>query len=303
MLLSTVLLSLFLLFSHGIVPATGYAEQKDTPVFGHTDPSEYFEAKGAHKGAGSLYLMELLGSGTFKSNVLFLHRGVLPPKCGIGEHIHRRMEEVYFVFNAPAEFTVNGRTALLPAGTTVACPMGSSHGIYNNSDVTLEWMNIAVSKVKGEGDAIDYGDSLSTKKIESPAPFSWAQLDRSLLKPSTGSHQGKGTIYFRRLWQRDSFKTNLARIGHGILPPGTSIGLHKHNAVEEIYHVLSGKGRITVNDHTWDVAAGDAVPCPLYDSHGIYNNSNKDLEIIIIAIEMKKGIINPENLGDDLSDR
>ncbi|MFC1528348.1 cupin domain-containing protein [Candidatus Latescibacterota bacterium] len=300
---STAIFSLFLIVSHGIVPGDGNAEQKGVPVFGRTDPTRYSEAKGAHKGAGSLYLTELIGSDTFESNVLFLHRGILPPKCGIGEHIHRNMEEVYFVFNAPAEFTVNGRAALLSAGTTVACPMGSSHGIYNNSDETLEWMNIAVALVKGKGNAIDYGDSLATKKIESPAPYAWAQLDRSLLPPSTGSHQGKGTIYFRRLWQRDSFETNLARIGHAVLPPGTSIGLHKHNAVEEIYYVLSGKGRSTVNDHTWDVIAGDAVPCTLYDSHGIYNNTTEDLEIIIIAIEMEKGVMNPENLGDDLSNR
>ncbi len=124
------------------------AEQKGTPLCGRTDPSKYEEVKNCHGGAGSVYYMELLGSDSFETNVLFIHRGIIPPKCGIGEHIHRNMEEMYFVFNAPAEFTVNGHTALLPASSCVLCPMGSSHGIYNNSDETLEWLNIAVSKEK-----------------------------------------------------------------------------------------------------------------------------------------------------------
>ena len=92
-----------------------FAEQKDKPVFGHNDPTKYFEAKAAHGGAGSLWLMELLGAKDFETNVLYIHRGIIKPHCGIGEHIHRNIEEMFFIFNAPAEFTVNGHTSLLPA--------------------------------------------------------------------------------------------------------------------------------------------------------------------------------------------
>ena len=299
-IISVVLISIF-----ASAATIVQSEQKGTPIYGRTDPSKFIEAKDCHEGAGSIYFMELLGSDTFESNILFFHRGIIPPRSGIGEHLHRDMEEMYFVFNAPAEFTVNGRTALLPAMSCVLCPMGSSHGIYNNSDETLQWLNIAVSKEKGSGKSINYHEDLANQKIESPAPFRWAQFDRTLLKPVGPAHDGKGKILNRRPWLDGNFETNWVRIGHCVLPPGTSIGYHQHNATEEVYYVMSGTGRMTVNDHTWDVRPGDAVPCTLHDSHGIYNNSpDEDLDIFVLIVSMEKDVIGGTvNWGDDLSDR
>jgi len=295
-----------------------HSEQKGKPYCGHTDPSQYREIKSVHKGAGSLHYMELLGSDLFESNLLWVHRGIIPPRSGIGEHLQRGMEDMFFSFNAPAEFTVNGHTSLLPAGSCVLCPMGSSHGIYNNSDETLEWMNIGVSTVKNKFKVVDFGDSLTNKQLESPAPFKWARFDRSLMKPFSDVHLGKGTILNNKLWLDYNFKTNWFRVGHCILPPGTSIGYHQHNATEEVYYVMSGSGRMTVNDHTWDVKEGDAIPCTLHDSHGLYNSSDEDLEIFVVIVAMEKGglegnynqnfdveydALNVKNWGDDLSDR
>ena len=292
----------FLLFIILVTGGAALSEQKGTPACGHSDPAQYKAYSAAHGGAGSLLLMELLKSSLFSTNLIYVHRGQLPPHSGIGEHVHRTMEEMYFIFNAPAEYTVNGRTSLLPAGTTVLCPLGSSHGIYNNSDITLEWLNIGVT-MAGKASAVDYGDSLTAQALISPAPFKWAQFDRSLLRPLTGAHDGKGTLLFRRLWSDDSFKTNWAWVDHVVIPPGTSIGYHQHNDIEEIYYVLSGRGRITVNDHTWEVGPHDATPCTLHDSHGIYNHTDKDLEIFVLAVAMEKGVANAKNWGDDLSGR
>ncbi len=278
------------------------AEQKGKPVYGHNDPSKYFEHKNAH-GGGSIFLMNLLPIEIFETNFLWMHRGIIPPKSGIGEHHQKGMEDMFIVFNAPAEFTVGGRTSLLPTGSTVLCPMTSSHGIYNNSNVPLEWMNLAVSTEKGKFEVIDFGDNLTNQEIESPAPFKWAQFDRSLLKPSGNAHEGKGTLYIRRLWEEDSFQTNWLRITHCVLPPGTSIGYHQHNVIEEIYYVISGNGAITVNDYTWSVCPGDATPCTLHDSHGLYNNTDNDLEILIRGISTGKEGNDVVNWGDDLTGR
>ena len=164
------------------------ADQEGKPVFGRDNPSKYVETKNCHHGPGSLKAMTLLGQDIFETNIYFFSKGILEPKCGIGEHIHRDTEEMFFIFGGPAEFTVNGHTALLPSGSCVACPMGTSHGVYNNSDKTLVWMDIAATKIKGKFDSIEYSDSLTTQTLESPAPFAWAQFDRSLLKPTRGAH-------------------------------------------------------------------------------------------------------------------
>ena len=61
---------------------------------------------------------------------------------------------------------------------------------------------------------------------------------------------------------------------------------------------------MTANDHTFDVQTGDAMPCRLHGSHGIYNNSNNDLELLVFSVAMEKGIVEYEkNWGDDLTGR
>ena len=300
------------------IPSAARAEQKGTPFFGRTYPAKYREVKNCHDGAGSVYYMGLLDGEMFESDLKFIHRGVIPPKSGIGEHLHRGIEEMYFVFNAPAEFTVNGRTSLLPAGSCVLCPEGSSHGIYNNSDTPLEWLNIAVASTKGGGKSINFKEDLSNQTVESPAPFKWARFDRSLTQPVPNAHLGAGNILNNKPWLDYNFSTNWFRIGHCIMEPGTSIGYHQHNATEEVYYVMSGKGLMTVNDHTFEVKKGDAIPCTLHDSHGIYSHTGEDLEIFVLIVRMDKEKLEGKynkllkdeyralevvNWGDDLSER
>jgi len=205
------------------------------------------------------------------------------------------MEEVFIVLNAPAEFTLNGHTSLLPPRSMVVCRKGDSHGIYNpNPDKSLDWLYCAVGMERGVWDAIDFGNDLSHQTLESPPQFFWTMLDRSLLKPDR-AHEGKGEILYRRCFNKDTFRTNWEFIDHCILPPGTSIGYHQHNMIEEIYVLISGKGRVTVNNVTWDVKAGDAIPCTSGDSHGIYNNSNDEIELINFSAAKEKGSRNEKD--------
>ena len=280
------------------------AKQTGKPVWGRTDPSKFNDAPNAHKGAGTLKHMELIGHKTFDTNLLFVHRGIIPPKSGIGEHIHRKMAEMYIIFNGSARFTVNGRTAHLPAGAMVQCPMGSSHGIYNHTDEEVQWMNVAVSLEKGKGDSIDYNDDTAKNRVESPAPFPVGYLNRRLLiHLKSTAHGGKGFIDFRRVFSEESFKVNWGFMDHCYLPPKTSIGYHRHDSIEEIYYLMSGRGKITVNDVTWDVRGGDAIPCTLHDSHGIYNNTDEYLELLNICTLVKKGDYSGKDHGDDLKNR
>jgi len=293
------------------------AEQTGTPYCGRTDPSNYIEKD---YGGGTVYEMTLLDGKMMDTNILYIRRGIIPPQHGIGEHRHVNMEEMYFVFNAPAEFTVDGHTSHLPAGSCVLCPLGSTHALYNDSETNLEWLSVGVAKEKGKGDnSIEYGpvpgrgasDNGSIRMqntgrdviLESPTRFRWAQFDRSLTKFVGPAHLGKGKILNRRPWMDGNFETNWVRIGHCILPPQTSIGYHQHTGIEEVYYVMSGSGRSTVNDRTWVVKEGDAIPCTVNDSHGLYNHSDKDLDIFVLMVAMEQGKLDATNWGDDLSKR
>ncbi len=279
------------------------AEQSGEPVCGRFDPAAAREYTDIHGGTGTLTVTEMLKADIFSSDLVYFHRGEIPPGSSIGEHMHRTMEEMYFVFNAPAEYTVNGHTSLLPAGVNVRCALGSSHGIYNPGSETLQFLNIGVTMPGMKPQAIDFGEDLSQTNLENPPDFQWAQFDRTLLKPVTGAHGGKGDVLFRRLWGNESFKTNWFWIDHCLLKPGTSIGYHQHNGIEEVYYVLSGSGLMTVNDVTWEIHPDEAAPCTLHDSHGIYNHTGGDLEIFVLAVAMEKGKTDVNNWGDDLSGR
>jgi mannose-6-phosphate isomerase-like protein (cupin superfamily) len=115
----------------------------------HTDPSKYSREPHVHGGAGEMFFEELFNASAFETNLLFLHRGVLPPKSGIGHHYHNQMEEMFVILDNEAQFTIDGRTSSLTGPAGAPCRMGRSHGIYNPTERPTQWMNIAVSSVKG----------------------------------------------------------------------------------------------------------------------------------------------------------
>jgi mannose-6-phosphate isomerase-like protein (cupin superfamily) len=48
-------------------------------------------------------------------------------------------------------------------------------------------------------------------------------------------------------------------LAEAIVAPGAKTLLHRHLLTEEIYHVTAGKGRMTLGDERFEVAAGDCV--------------------------------------------
>ena len=90
----------------------------------HTDPAQYHTAKAVHGGAGQMEFMVLLDAQSLDTNLLFLHRGVLEPKGGIGHHFHNQCEEMFVIFDGEAQFTIDGRTSVLKAPAGANLPDG-----------------------------------------------------------------------------------------------------------------------------------------------------------------------------------
>jgi len=255
----------------------------------HSDPSKYRTAPKVHGGAGKLSYVGLLGPEDFNVNLIFLHRGVLQPKSGIGHHFHNQMEEMFVILDNKAQFTIDGRTAELTGPAGAPCRMGSSHGIYNPTDVPSQWMNIAVGSVRGRYDAFDLDDDRVGVPIDAKPIFMNMKLDKSLLKPVSALHGGKGTVYYRRALGPEVFRTNWGYVDHLAIPGSASLGYHRHNQQEEIYYVLSGNGRVIVNSEKFTIAAGDTVPVRLREAHAFENASPEDLELMVIGIALEKG--------------
>jgi mannose-6-phosphate isomerase-like protein (cupin superfamily) len=65
------------------------------------------------------------------------------------------------------------------------------------------------------------------------------------------------------------------------LLPGQSQRVHAHESSDKVYYVLRGAGRFTVGDEERDLGEGNAVIARAGDPHGVRNETQEDLVILV----------------------
>ncbi len=85
----------------------------------------------------------------------------------------------------------------------------------------------------------------------------------------------------------DSPSRNL-KMGHTIIyPTGKTTG-HAHEDMEEVYYILSEKGKMVVGDDEFPVQVGDAFYVPFGEYHVTYNTGNQPLAILWVTGRVEK---------------
>ncbi len=103
----------------------------------------------------------------------------------------------------------------------------------------------------------------------------------SAVKELRCAHEGSGRIHFCRPFDRDDFETDMAFVDYVEMPPGTSVGVHRHGEDEEIYFIVEGRGTMTTNGERYSVASGDLIVNLRGWTHGLENDSDSVLRMLV----------------------
>jgi uncharacterized RmlC-like cupin family protein len=108
-----------------------------------------------------------------------------------------------------------------------------------------------------------------------------AEMER---KPLPNCHGGAGALDWTTVLSQHDNPGQVLRFLHDdVLPPGASIGVHTHQH-EEHYYFLAGRGKMSLDGQVFEVKAGDIASVYAGGAHGLLNDSDRDLRLIVIGL-------------------
>jgi mannose-6-phosphate isomerase-like protein (cupin superfamily) len=84
----------------------------------------------------------------------------------------------------------------------------------------------------------------------------------------------------RELLAHRNSNIRLQSLAEARLPPGGKTTPHYHPQTEEIYYILEGEGRMTIDGETSEVVPGDAIAIPPGAVHTITNAGDQTLKFL-----------------------
>jgi mannose-6-phosphate isomerase-like protein (cupin superfamily) len=86
------------------------------------------------------------------------------------------------------------------------------------------------------------------------------------------------------LGKDDLMEGHVQMINWAMLPTGRSFRAHYHEDMQEIFIIVKGNARITVDKETADLGQGDTLVIPAGGVHEMENIGTGDVEYIVIGI-------------------
>ena len=103
--------------------------------------------------------------------------------------------------------------------------------------------------------------------------------------PLAECHGGEGALDWANVLEGKDLEGRRLNFFHDdVLAPGASIGVHRHEGDEEYYYIVSGKGSMTLDGETFSVEAGDITGVYPGGEHGLVNDGDGDLRIIVVSV-------------------
>ncbi|MFC8627577.1 cupin domain-containing protein [Streptomyces anulatus] len=185
---------------------------------------------------------------------------VIAPGAGVGEHVHLRTEEIYYIVSGRAVVTMDGVEIEALPGDLITTPIGSAHSIENRGD---EDMHFFVTEVfPGEGEAAMPAHLHVPVLLEQRSGHRTAEVDL--------------TAHFTGDWQR----FRLIEV-----PPGGVVEETVRKDRSVVLHVIEGAAVITTEGVAYDGGPGLSVAVPPAFAHSIRNTAD-DRPLRLIGVEV-----------------
>ena len=94
------------------------------------------------------------------------------------------------------------------------------------------------------------------------------------------TYETKDGSLIRELLHPSKDKIRNQSLAEATIPANTKTLLHLHRHSEEIYHITSGRGLMTLAEKSFEVAPGDSICIPPGTPHCIKNRNNSPLVIL-----------------------
>ena len=105
------------------------------------------------------------------------------------------------------------------------------------------------------------------------------------IREVTGLMGGNGTLGFQDFMKADDAPGHGRVFARVTIPPGCSIGYHKHEGEFETYFILEGEAVVNDNGTEYTLHPGDMEQCVSGNSHSIENRTDKELAIIALIMK------------------
>ncbi|MCL1126833.1 cupin domain-containing protein [Shewanella surugensis] len=89
------------------------------------------------------------------------------------------------------------------------------------------------------------------------------------------------------IWGKADFIRGCDFIDRQVIPSHLTVGYHKHSNNEEMYIILEGTGTMTIDSQEVKVKKGDMIKNPPYGEHGLVNDSNDNIDLLIIQMNLE----------------